>query len=578
MKAFLQFTFVEKNFNFMKNIYFIIGFYFLGVQILFAQDLEWVIPFQGLYNSESTDITVDNSGNVYTTGWFEVSADFDPSASIYNLNSSASRTAYISKNDVNGNIIWAVKIGDSGYNQGNSIFIDSNSNIYITGYYQDTADFNPSTTEVFNMTSTGVYDVFVLKLDTNGNFVWAKSFGGTSVDMGLDIVVGANGVYVSGRYQGTIDLDPGANTSNVTSNGSLDAFLVKLDENGDFLWGHSFGGTSNERAESIGLDSLGNVIALFFYNGTVDFDPSASVSNLTSAGGSDAAIVKFDANGNFIWAKSMGGTSTEEPSKLVVDFNDNIITTGYFSGIADFDPSGSIANLTATGSFNVFVSKLDEDGNYIWAKAIKSDVNCDAKGIAIDSNNNILVNGLFSGITDFNPDSVIINNVTSNGGNDFFVTKLDENGNFIWGITAGGYGNDLARGVIVNKTNDDIYTTGAFLDTVDFDPSGSMYNLTSAGLKDVFVLKLSEDTMSNEDFVNNRTKVYPNPVKKILNIENVDDIESITVYDVFGKELVAYNNFSLRFNSINFSNFQSGIYFVQIKINSKTEIFKIIKE
>ncbi|MDK2772522.1 MAG: T9SS type A sorting domain-containing protein [Flavobacterium sp.] len=559
---------------FLRSVIFILTGTFLG----YSQNFEWAIPFQGLYNSESTDITVDNSGNVYTTGWFEVNADFDPSASTYNLNSSASRTAYISKHDTNGNIIWAVKIGDSGYNQGNSVFIDSNSNIYITGYYQDTADFNPSATEVFNMTSTGVYDVFVLKLDNNGNFIWAKSFGGTSVDMGLDIVAGSNEVYVSGRYQGTIDLDPGANTSNVTSNGSLDAFLLKLDENGDFLWGNSFGGTSNERAESIGLDSLGNVIALFFYNGTVDFDPSASVSNLTSAGGSDAAIVKFDANGNFIWAKSMGGTSTEEPSKLVVDSNDNIITTGYFSSTADFDPSGSIANLTATGSFNVFVSKLDEDGNYIWAKAIKSDVNCDAKGIAIDSNNNILVNGLFSGITDFNPDSVIINNVTSNGGNDVFVTKLDENGNFIWGITAGGYGNDLARGVIVNKTNDDIYTTGAFLDTVDFDPSGSMYNLTSVGLKDVFVLKLSEDTMSNEDFVNNRTKVYPNPVKKILNIENVDDIESITVYDVFGKELVAYNNFSLRFNSINFSNFQSGIYFVQIKINSKIEKFKIIKE
>lgn len=559
---------------FFKSVIFILTGTFFG----YSQDFEWAIPFQGLYNSESTDITVDNSGNVYTTGWFEVNADFDPSASTYNLNSSASRTAYISKHDTNGNIIWAVKIGDSGYNQGNSIFIDSNSNIYITGYYQDTADFNPSATEVFNMTSNGVYDVFVLKLDNNGNFIWAKSFGGTSVDMGLDIAVRANGVYVSGRYQGTIDLDPGANTSNVTSKGSLDAFLVKLDENGDFLWGHSFGGTSNERAESIGLDSLGNVIALFFYNGTVDFDPSASTSNLTSAGGSDAAIAKFDTNGNFIWAKSMGGTSTEEPSKLVIDSNDNIITTGYFSSTADFDPSGAIANLTSTGSFSVFVSKLDEDGNYIWAKAIKSDVNCDAKGIAVDSNNDILVNGLFSGSSDFNPDNVATNIVTSNGSNDIFVTKLDGNGNFIWNITAGGTGNDLARGVIVNKTNDDVYTTGAFLDTVDFDPSGSVFNLTSAGLKDVFVLKLSTDTMSTEDFVNNRIKVYPNPVKIILNFENIDDVESIAVYDVFGKELRLYNNFSLRFNSIDFSNFQSGIYFVQVKISSKTEIFKIIKE
>ena len=98
----------------------------------------------------------------------------------------------------------------------------------------------------------------------------------------------------------------------------------------------TFGGNSEDIINDVQINSSKVTIGGQFKN-TVDFDPSASVSNLTSAGGSDAAIVKFDANGNFIWAKGMGGTSTEEPSKLVIDSNDNIITTGYFSGIADFE-------------------------------------------------------------------------------------------------------------------------------------------------------------------------------------------------------------------------------------------------
>ena len=544
----------------------------------YSQDFQWATSFQGLYNSESTAITLDNLGNVYTTGWFENSIDFDPSPSSYTLNSSANRSVYISKNDANGNLIWAVKIGDTGFNQGNSIFIDSNSNIYITGYFQNTADFNPSSTEVFNLTSSGVYDVFVLKLDSNGNFIWAKSFGGSSVDIGLDIAVDGSGVYLSGRYQGTIDLDPDANTYNVTSNGSLDAFLVKLDTNGFFLWGHSFGSTGNERAESVSLDTLGNVVVLFYYNETVDFDPSASINNLSTIGGSDAAIVKFDTNGNLVWARSVGGTGTEEPSKLIIDSNDNVIATGYFSNTADFDPSASTFYLNATGSFSVFVLKLDVNGNYIWAKAIKSDVSCDAKGIEVDSNSNILINGLFSGTTDFNPDDITTYNVTSNGSNDIFLTKLDESGNFIWNITVGGTGNDLARGVVVNVANTDVYTTGAFLDTVDFNPSLNSYNISSLGLKDVFILKLSTAALSISNFMGNKVIPYPNPVKNVLNIENFNDVENITIYDVFGNEIYFENNISLGLNSIDFSNFQSGIYFMQLRMSLKKEIFKIIKE
>ena len=250
-----------------------------------------------------------------------------------------------------------------------SIAVDSSGNVYTTGYFYGTADFDPGA-GTSNLTSAGSYDVFVSKLDSSGNFLWAKSFGGTSSDHGYSIAVDSSGnVYTTGNFNGTVDFDPGAGTSNLTSAGNADVFVSKLDSSGNFLWAKSFGGTSFDISYSIAVDSSGNVYTTGYFSGAADFDPGAGTTTLTPAVGPDVFVSKLDSSGNFVWAKSFGGTSSDYGYSIAVDSSGNVYTTGPFTGAADFDPGAGTTTLTSAGSFDVFVLKLTSAGEALTATA-----------------------------------------------------------------------------------------------------------------------------------------------------------------------------------------------------------------
>jgi len=216
----------------------------------------------------------------------------------------------------------------------------------------------------------------------------AKSMGGTSFDSGRSITTDASGnVYTTGYFQNTVDFNPGSGVSNLVSNGSYDIFISKLDANGNFIWAKSMGGTSSDYGYSITTDASGNVYTTGSFAGTVDFDPGSGVSNLVSNGSSDIFIQKLDANGNFLWAKSMGGTSYDSGTSITTDASGNVYTTGTFTGIVDFDPSFSISNLNSSGGYT-FIQKLDANGNFIWAEQVN---NLASKSINIDANGNLYI-------------------------------------------------------------------------------------------------------------------------------------------------------------------------------------------
>ena len=129
----------------------------------------------------------------------------------------------------------------------------------------------------------------------------------------------------------------------------------------DFLWAKSMGGTLTEIGLGNAVDGSGNVYTTGYFEGTADFDPGAGTANLTSAGSSDIFVSKLDANGNFLWAKSMGGTASDIGYSIAVDGSDNVYTTGYFGGTVDFDPGAGTASLTSAGGLDIFVSKLGQD-------------------------------------------------------------------------------------------------------------------------------------------------------------------------------------------------------------------------
>ncbi|SFA72941.1 Por secretion system C-terminal sorting domain-containing protein [Flavobacterium swingsii] len=324
----------------------------------------------------------------------------------------------------------------------------------------------------------------------NTTLAWAKTMGSTGNDISRSVAVDAVGnIYTTGFFAGTVDFDPNAGVANLTSAGSTDIFVSKLDATGNLVWAKVLGGISNDIGYGIAVDASGNVYTTGCFAGTVDFDPNAGTTNLTSAGGYDIFISKLDASGNFVWAKAMGSTSNDIGYGFTVDASANVYTTGVFAGTVDFDPNAGTTNLTSAGNQDIFVSKLEANGNLVWAKAMGSTTNDIGYGIAVDASGNAYTTGGFSATADFDPNAGT-NNLTSAGGADIFVSKLDASGNLVWAKAMGRTTNDIGYGIAVDASGN-VYTTGSFQGTVDFDPNAGVSNLTSVGGQDIFVHKMS---------------------------------------------------------------------------------------
>jgi len=476
----------------MKNIYIgLIISLFSTTNYAQVADLEWAKSMGSTDQDQPTSITTDALGNVYTTGHFQNTVDFDPGAGTFNLTSNGSYAIFIQKLDASGTFIWAKSMGDG---IGQSITTDASGNVYTTGGFSGTVDFDPGA-GTFNLTSNGSDDIFIQKLDANGNFIWVKSTGGVGSDESLSITTDALGnVYTTGKFQNTLDFDSGAGIFNLTSNGSDDIFIQKLDANGNFIWAKSIGSTIDDYGLSITTDALGNVYTTGAFYYTVDFDPGAGTFDLTANGGADIFIQKMDANGNFIWAKSWGSPiigSWSVIGSITTDASGNIYTTGLLVGTVDFDPGAGTFNLTSNGSYDIFIQKLDANGTFIWAKSMGSTSGADqSSSITTDALGNVYTTGGFSDTVDFDPGAGTFN-LTSNGSYDIFIQKLDVNGDFIWAKSMGGAGLDFGYSITTDASGN-VYTTGRFYNTVDFDPGSGTFNLSSNGGVDIYIQKLSQ--------------------------------------------------------------------------------------
>lgn len=461
-----------------------------------AQDasFDWAKSMGGSNNEVGRSITTDGSGNVYTTGTFQGTADFDPGVGVANLISAGSTDLFIQKLDASGNLIWAKAIGATGAEIGFSITTDVSDNVYTIGSFSGTVDFDPGA-GISNLIAVGGSDIFIQKLDSDGNFIWAKAMGGSGNDYGRSITLDASGnVCNTGSFQSTVDFNPGAGVDNLVSAGSNDAFIQKLDTDGNFIWAKAIRGGSNNIGSSIATDLSGNVYTAGSLQGTADFDPGVGVNNLVSAGNTDIFIQKLDASGNFVWAKRMGSWYIDAATSIKTDDLGNIYTTGYYGYTVDFDPGAGTHELESAGftPYDIFIQKLDASGNFVWAKSMGGSYDDLAYSIALDDAGNIYSTGRFQATADFDP-GVGIENLVSAGANDIYVLKLDPSGNYVWAKSMGGVGSgsDIGFSLTVDGSNN-IYTTGLYRYTVDFDPGAGVSNLTTAGNDDMFIQKLKQ--------------------------------------------------------------------------------------
>jgi hypothetical protein len=332
----------------------------------------------------------------------------------------------------------------------------------------------------------------------NETFEWAGSIGGGSYDLGASITTDAAGnVYSTGAIQGVaIDLDPGPLGYFVNANGGYDTYIHKVDANGYLVWAKTFGGTQNDVGLSIALDANGNIFVTGHFFGTTDFDPGAGVTELTSNGARDVYILKLDANGDFLWARSFGAANDDFGHSITTDANGNAYVAGKFKGTVDFDPGVGTAEFTSAGNDDMFIQKLDANGNLVWVHAFGGVGNDRGLALTTDASGNVYTTGTFIGTIDFDPGVGVLD--LSSGGSifDIFIQKLDTDGNLIWAKVMGGSNWDFGH-AIATDANENVYTTGYFHLTVDFDPGAGTANLTSHGEADVFVQKLD----ANGDFL-----------------------------------------------------------------------------
>ncbi|MBK6399017.1 MAG: SBBP repeat-containing protein [Bacteroidetes bacterium] len=374
---------------------------------------------------------------------------------------------------------WAKRAGSLGHDYPSSVTTDNDGNIYVTGNFQGTVDFDPNA-GVYNLTAPGIpADIFVLKLNPNGNLVWARNMGGIGNDNGNFIAVDANqNVYITGEFQDIADFDPdSANTYNLTSaNGSHDAFVCKLNAQGNLSWAIALGNTSDDVGYGIDLDKVGNVYTTGFFEGTVDFDQGPNSFPLTSGIFADAFILKMDSAGNFIWAKSVGGLALERGRSISLKEDGFVNVMGVFQNDGDFDPGPNIYTMTSFGVYDIFMLKLDTAGNYIWAKQIGGPDYEEAHEMVADSSGNTYITGTFQGTSDFDPGTATYNLSAYQNTEDFFITKLNSAGDLNWVKVIGGSGSDHGYGIALDRYGY-VYSTGYSFDTTDFDPGPNVYNL-----------------------------------------------------------------------------------------------------
>jgi hypothetical protein len=370
----------------------------------------WAFSFGGGSRDEVNGMNIDQNNNVYITGYFRGSnVDLDPGAGVANLTSngeSGSEVGYggdivVAKYDANGQYQWAFNVGGIElYDSGITIQTDpSGNNVYLGGYFKVTADFDPSAGTTILNSNTGT--AFLAKYTAAGTFQWAFNFGlGNDNNTPFDMKVDAAGsVYVSGYFRGdNIDFDPSPATALLSNpGGGNEAFVAKYNTNGQYQFAFHLGNTGSDVTRSIVLDNAGNIYVLGdFDSPTMDANPGAGTNLLTSNGGSDVFVAKYDPTGQYIWAFNFGGTPNEYGWKMTTD-GTHLFVTGGFSGTADLDPSPAVENITSTGGFDIFVGKYTLNGEYLCSFKVGSPGNDYGFSIFSGAQNVFYLTGIFTG-------------------------------------------------------------------------------------------------------------------------------------------------------------------------------------
>lgn len=533
----------------------------------------------------------DSQGNVYTVGFYSGILTVGSTTVTWE---GGNADGYLTKHDAAGNPVWVKSFGGNLDDVAVAVTVDALDNILLTGYFQgagvNSFDADPGA-NVYNLSqesSITSRDCFIVKLDNNGDFLWAKQVGNPSggalnEDSKAIETDAAGNVYVVGSYR-FADFDPSATTQyllNAGGTGSqVNGFLLKLTSNGDFDWVKTFDSVNNSVIEGIDFDSLGNFFLLGRYDGVFDLDPSPTVTlnSTTSNGSNDVFLVKLTNSGNYSWDRVFGSTGSDLP-KFVKTIGTNVYIGGVIAGTLDLDPTSGTNSYVVSGVSDGYISKFDTDGNYAFSYVVGG------TGTEIEElyrmvegpNGNLFISGTFTNTADVDF-SASTTNIVSNGSLDNYVIEITPTGTYVNHIAFGGTLKEAFPKVEFSPNNY-MFIIGSFISaTIDFDPYAGVNTLSnnSSGTYDVYFTKLGWPgvVLSTDSFLAQDVKLYPNPVKDILTISSTNDIKSYTIYNSLG-QMVGSGKIQA---NINFSYLSNGVYILNLEGESGVLSKKIIKE
>ena len=408
----------------------------------------WIQNAGGFFDDYGNDIAVDGNNNVYTIGTFTGAIDFD---STFNLYSNGSLDVFICKNDSLGYFKWAIKAGGLSIDEGLSIKTDPSGNIYVTGFFTQTATF-----EGTQIVSNGSQDMFVAKYNSNGNLQWVKSGGGPQNDVGNAIAIDNSGnVIVTGQFSETAQFDSFTLNSMVdpsTSVSSVDVFTVKYNSSGSILWAKKGSSKYTDRGLDVGCDPLGNIYVTGQFSDTVLFD-NLHYNSIYNA----IFLIKYDGNGNEQWFTKAGGGTTNISYGLAVNNNGNIFITGDFQGNVIFFGT-SLTTLSTSFTQGIFVAKYNSNGDLVWVKSSGSDNEFSSRNIALDDSSNAYIIGNYKCVLSEYSNYYGHGYFNTVGYNDIFISKFDSSGSWLWARNYGGQYDDYGNGICVNNFYQPIIT------------------------------------------------------------------------------------------------------------------------
>ncbi|RZJ64879.1 MAG: T9SS type A sorting domain-containing protein [Flavobacterium sp.] len=361
----------------------------------------------------------DAAGNVYIAAPFTGTADLDPGAGVANVVTSLNNNTFLLKLTPAGDYVWAKAMETVGGSPSAvyALQTDANGNIYSSGYYSGSLTQGNTT-----ITSAGSLDSFIQKYDSNGNPLWLKSFGGSEIDLASQIVMdGSGNIYVTGIFQGTSDLDPGAAQFNVTGQGFTDAYITKLSTAGDFIWAKTLGGNNQEGFGDIKVDSNGNIYVAAYSNSITLNIATQPATAFTTNGSYDSLLLKLDSSGNPLWVRQFGGTGSDFAVRLIIDNAGKIVVTGQFTEVMNFGPLGS-TTITSAGGSDIFIAMFSVDGEFEIGYSFPGGGVESIYDFFSDAAGDYYMLGRYNQSFDVDP-SAATATITSNGFEDYFVAK-----------------------------------------------------------------------------------------------------------------------------------------------------------